>query len=207
MFLNCKFFRNVIACLIVIGVVTSVSFASSTDIKSQMESVQADITECQNTMDTAHSMAECARALGLSENSDVILVAKQHWNEANEQKKLLMEKYNTLNDLYKNALKEEENNNKTLIGTFRISHYCSGSCCNGGYTGTALGTAVTSGRTIAVDPSVIPLGSTVYIEGYGYRVAEDTGGAIKGNKIDVAVGSHSEAMSMGIKYCKVYIVK
>ena len=40
-------------------------------------------------------------------------------------------------------------------------------------------------KVIAVDPSVIPLGTKVWVEGYGYAVAGDTGGAIKGNKIDV----------------------
>lgn len=77
-------------------------------------------------------------------------------------------------------------------GLFTITTYCPCAVCNGGYTGTAIGTSVTPGRTIAVDPSVIPLGTTVYIEGVGTRIAEDTGGAIKGNKIDLAVGSHGE---------------
>ena len=46
---------------------------------------------------------------------------------------------------------------------------------------------------IAVDPNVIPLGSKVYVEGYGEAIAADTGGAIKGNKIDVHVPSKSQA--------------
>lgn len=60
--------------------------------------------------------------------------------------------------------------------------------------------------TIAVDPSVIPLGSLVYIDGYGYARAEDTGGAIKGNIIDVFVNSGSEARSWGRRSVKVYIL-
>lgn len=60
--------------------------------------------------------------------------------------------------------------------------------------------------TIAVDPSVIPLGSLVYIDGYGYARAEDTGGAIRGNKIDVFVGSGSEALSWGRRSVTVYIL-
>ncbi|MCH2922074.1 3D domain-containing protein, partial [Listeria monocytogenes] len=47
-------------------------------------------------------------------------------------------------------------------------------------------------RVIAVDPSVIPLGSRVYVEGYGEAIAADTGGAIKGNKIDVHLNSVQE---------------
>ena len=62
---------------------------------------------------------------------------------------------------------------------------------------TATGTQVIPGRTIAVDPKVIPYGSEVYIEGYGLRVAEDCGGAVNGKHIDIAVYSHSQALSMG----------
>jgi len=61
--------------------------------------------------------------------------------------------------------------------------------------------------TIAVDPRVIPIGSTVYVEGYGYAVAEDTGGAIKGTIIDVFFHSESEATSWGRRSVKVYILK
>lgn len=54
-------------------------------------------------------------------------------------------------------------------------------------------------KVIAVDPSVIPLGSKVYVEGYGEAIAADTGGAIKGNKIDVHVPSKSQAQNWGVK--------
>lgn len=51
--------------------------------------------------------------------------------------------------------------------------------------------------TIAVDPSIIPLGSKVYVEGYGIAIASDTGGAIKGNKIDIYMNSLSDCISFG----------
>lgn len=60
--------------------------------------------------------------------------------------------------------------------------------------------------TIAVDPSVIPLGSKVYVEGYGYAIAADTGGAIKGNKIDIYVDSSSEARSWGRRHVDVLLI-
>ncbi|WP_411344567.1 ubiquitin-like domain-containing protein [Paenibacillus sp. WLX1005] len=66
-------------------------------------------------------------------------------------------------------------------------------------TTTASGTRVTEGRTIAVDTSVIPMGWWVYIEGIGYRRAEDTGSAINGNKIDVYIDSLSQARAFGRK--------
>ncbi|MNO79486.1 Cell wall-binding protein YocH precursor [compost metagenome] len=74
-------------------------------------------------------------------------------------------------------------------------------------TRTASGTRVTEGRTIAVDTSVIPMGWWVYIEGIGFRRAEDTGGAIKGNKIDVYYDSIQNARNFGRKTGRtVYVI-
>ncbi len=61
-------------------------------------------------------------------------------------------------------------------------------------------------KVIAVDPSVIPLGSKVYVEGYGEAVAADTGGAIKGNRIDVFVPSESDAQQFGRKSVKITVM-
>ena len=62
-------------------------------------------------------------------------------------------------------------------------------------------------KVIAVDPSIIPLGTKVYVEGYGYAIAGDTGGSIKGNKIDVFFPSKSEAYKWGRKQVKIKILK
>lgn len=59
---------------------------------------------------------------------------------------------------------------------------------------------------IAVDPSVIPLGSKVYVDGYGYAIAADTGGAIKGNIIDLFLDSKSECLSWGRRPVNVLII-
>ncbi|MBC1292140.1 LysM peptidoglycan-binding domain-containing protein [Listeria booriae] len=61
-------------------------------------------------------------------------------------------------------------------------------------------------RVIAVDPSVIPLGSKVYVEGYGEAIAADTGGAIKGNKIDVHMNTVQACYNWGVKTVKVQIL-
>ncbi|MEY8762704.1 MULTISPECIES: 3D domain-containing protein [Clostridium] len=60
--------------------------------------------------------------------------------------------------------------------------------------------------SIAVDPRVIPLGTKLYVEGYGYAVAEDTGGAIKGNRVDLFFNSNSEASNWGVKWVDVYVI-
>lgn len=59
---------------------------------------------------------------------------------------------------------------------------------------------------VAVDPTVIPLGTRLFIPGYGYAVADDIGGAIKGNKIDIAFDTHGEAMQFGRQRITVYIL-
>lgn len=93
------------------------------------------------------------------------------------------------------------------LGTFEATFYCGCKICNGKWVGspTASGVMPQAGRTIAVDPNVIPLGSTVLVNGKQYT-AEDTGSAIKGNIIDIFVGSHSEALSKGRQRVSVRIV-
>ncbi len=72
---------------------------------------------------------------------------------------------------------------------------------------TFSGKRVQEGRTIAVDPKVIPLGTTVYIEGLGLREAQDVGSAIKGAKIDVFIEDLDEALRFGVKKnVKVYVL-
>ena len=59
---------------------------------------------------------------------------------------------------------------------------------------------------VAVDPNVIPLGTRLYVSGYGYAIADDVGGAIKGHKIDLAYDSHGEAIQFGRRNVTVYIL-
>lgn len=211
MVFNGKFTRIIITGLLCGLLSTVAAFAASSDTKDEMDSVKAQLDSYSQVMDNAHQMAEYARVLGESEDSVIIQTAKQYWHSANDEYIALYPSYVALNKQYNEELaaeKEAEEANKMIpLGTFRVSRYCPCSICNGGYTGTAIGTSVTPGRTIAVDPNVIPLGSTVYIEGIGYRVAEDVGGAITSNRIDLAVSSHSEAYAQGISYNNVYLVK
>lgn len=76
-----------------------------------------------------------------------------------------------------------------------------------GITATGINLKANPGlKVIAVDPSVIPLGSKVWVEGYGHAIAGDTGGAIKGNKIDLFVADKSAALSFGRKQVKIKVL-
>lgn len=95
------------------------------------------------------------------------------------------------------------------LGDFKLTHYCCEEyehICGTGSGITATGTKVTEGRTIAVDPSVIPYGTKVYIEGYGWRTAEDCGGGVKNKQIDIAVSTHDKAWDMGTRSGGVWIL-
>lgn len=94
---------------------------------------------------------------------------------------------------------------------FTVYGYCScKKCCGKTDKLTYTETTAMQDRTIAVDPDVIPLGSTVLIyydnSLVGIYQAEDIGGDIKGNKIDMYFNSHNSALEWGKKKCKVVVV-
>ncbi|GAB6603986.1 cell wall-binding protein EntB [Bacillus cereus group sp. Bc191] len=112
-------------------------------------------------------------------------------------------------------VKEESKNNAQSAKrelTVVATAYTADPSENGTYGGrvlTAMGHDLTANpnmRIIAVDPKVIPLGSKVWVEGYGEAIAGDTGSAIKGNRIDVLMGSKSKAMNWGRQTVKVKIL-
>lgn len=84
------------------------------------------------------------------------------------------------------------------LGEFNCTAYCSEQyehICGTGDGITASGAPVQAGVTVAADPDILPLGSAVYIEGVGLRYVQDTGSAVKGKALDVAVDTHSEALT------------
>jgi 3D (Asp-Asp-Asp) domain-containing protein len=90
--------------------------------------------------------------------------------------------------------------------TYKITAYCSCSKCCGKATGrTASGTQATAGRTVAA-PAKFAFGTKLNIGGNVYTV-EDRGGAIKGNRIDIYVSSHSAALQWGVRYLPVSVVE
>ncbi|MBO0587398.1 3D domain-containing protein [Sporosarcina sp. E16_8] len=91
-----------------------------------------------------------------------------------------------------------------LVTATAYTAYCTG--CSGT---TAYGIDLRANpnqKVIAVDPKVIPLGTKVWVEGYGEAIAGDIGGAIKGNKIDVFIPSYNNAMEWGVKKVKLKVL-
>ncbi|QTD42921.1 LysM peptidoglycan-binding and 3D domain-containing protein [Sporosarcina sp. Te-1] len=103
------------------------------------------------------------------------------------------------------AASEPAGEGKELVVTATAyTAYCTG--CSGT---TAYGIDLRSNpdqKVIAVDPKLIPLGTKVWVEGYGEAIAGDTGGAIKGHKIDVFIPSYENAMEWGVKKVKIKVL-
>jgi 3D (Asp-Asp-Asp) domain-containing protein len=90
------------------------------------------------------------------------------------------------------------------LGMFKLTAYCPCKNCTSDGDGiTASGTVATQGRTIAVDPSIIPYGTVLIINEHEY-IAEDSGGKwIQGKEIDIFFDSHQEALEFGVQYAEV----
>ena len=104
------------------------------------------------------------------------------------------------------------------LGEFKLTAYCSCYLCCGQWALNrpvdedgneivygSIGERLQSGYSIAVDPTVIAYGTEVIINGHTYK-AQDCGGAIKGNKIDIYFDSHQEALNFGVQYAEVFVV-
>lgn len=126
-----------------------------------------------------------------------LIVLAQEKKEAVKLNNLLAEEIETL----EGKLDLADNLTAEPIGDHVVTFYT--------HTGnrTATGVYPKAGRTVAVDTRYIPHGTVLYIEGIGLRIAEDTGGDIKGNRLDVFVDTKDEAIKKGVKKLKVHIIK
>ncbi len=167
----------------------------------------ASIAETKANKQKAHEIAEYIRSFGEPDTNPAIIFAQKKWTEQNNLLISLCREYEAAKayEAEQARLAEERKKKGVYMGRFRISHYCPCVACNGSSSLTATGSRLSPWYTAAVDPTVIPLGSTFRIDGYGIFKAQDTGGAIKGNRIDICVSSHSEAMRLGVVYRDVYL--
>lgn len=125
-----------------------------------------------------------------------------------------------LENAEQNIIEEEQDNEvkeDIFLGNFMLTAYCSCYECCGEYALNrpvdsngneivygSIGEVLTEGYSIAVDPNVIPYGTEVVIDGVMYK-AQDCGGAIKGNEIDVYFADHKKAQEFAVQYKDVYL--
>lgn len=110
----------------------------------------------------------------------------------------------TKGDVIQLASRGEESGKEVYVNSTAYTASCNG-CSGRTATGIDL-KANPNAKVIAVDPSFIPLGTKVYVEGYGYAVAGDTGGSVKGQKIDVFFSTKAEAYRWGNRQVKIKII-
>lgn len=92
------------------------------------------------------------------------------------------------------------------LGVFKTTAYCPCYSCSEGWgKNTSTGAIAQASHTIAVDPRVIPYGSKVMINGTVYT-AEDRGGSVKGNHIDIFFNTHGETYQHGVRYAEVFLI-
>lgn len=177
--------------------------------KTESEHVTTSVNEQVIVTSGYSSLADSAKVV----QADYTSYVEEKQRQAEEEARIAEEE--RLAEEEAERKRQEELASKTKTATFRTTGYCTCKKCCGKWSpevsgkpaSTASGTTPTAGRTVAVDPSVIPLGSTVIIDGVSY-IAEDTGSAVKGNVIDIYFSSHSEACNWGSRYREVtYIIQ
>ena len=96
---------------------------------------------------------------------------------------------------------------KIPMGEFKLTAYCPCCDCSEGYNyNTYTGARAEEGRTIAVDPDIINFGSKVMIDGHIYT-AEDCGGAVSGDHIDIFMEDHDDVDEFGVQYKEVWVIR
>lgn len=128
-----------------------------------------------------------------------------------EQKKQIDQQWQRLQGQSAEKSGQVEDKEEALrsLGMFEITAYCHCLLCSSSWNRTtATGTTATAGRTIGVNPDIIPYGSRIMINGHEY-IAEDTGGAMRENPrvIDVFMESHEEALQFGRQNYEVFIIE
>lgn len=190
--------KNIIIVILLVCVITTLS-GCFLNLNKKLELTQNELNENKILIEQVTEELNITKEELLSETNRA-----NELNESLNDAKLMLEEANvTINELKSNEYK------LVYIGNYKLTHYCTEKrehTCGTGTGLTATGTKVTAGRSIAVDPSIIPYGSKVYIEGYGWRIAEDCGGGVDGKHIDIAVDSHSHALKMGTKTGGVWLL-
>ena len=192
--------KNILISMVITLVVVLLASAVSVYVvKAHVENLQEQIeinkevvSQVRHTKEQLHNAAE---ALRLPHINDENLASQlsQKWIEIDAIEK------ETVAQTEEMKVRLEKLQGR-FLGTFELTAYCYGNI-------TSTGTTPTANRTIAVDPKVIPYGSKVRIEGYGTYIAEDCGGAVKGNIIDIYIPGYDNCIQFGRRTAKVYIIE
>lgn len=153
-----------------------------------------------------------------TQNDELVNEMNKMTEYIDELKKEIQEKENVENEIEVMSLEVEEEPMLVSLGEFKLTAYCSCQKCCGKWAlnrpkdenGNEIvigssGEVLIPKVSIAVDTNVIPHGSEVVINGNTY-IAHDTGGAIKGNRIDVYHNNHQEAKEFAVQYAEVFLV-
>ncbi|MEH6890971.1 3D domain-containing protein [Bacillus sp. JJ864] len=207
--------------LIISGSVGTVAYAGTTDkIIIEVDGKKQEIYTHANTIDELLQdekiqVTEKVIQEGIEgKKKKVFAVIKEDGNEVlrNLQKEEIVQEEKSR--IVAVGTKEEEHilsdaegvvANEFYVQATAYSPYCGG--CQGVSAGGYNYKANPNMKLIAVDPRIIPLGTKVWVEGYGYAVAGDTGGAIKGNRIDVLMPTESQAEAWGRKQVKIKVLQ
>ena len=104
-------------------------------------------------------------------------------------------------------LENLKQNEAIYVGKYKITYYCPcKECCGKEDKITASGQKAQEGITVAADISNLPFGTKIYISGIGWRIVQDKGSAIKGNRLDIYVSSHSNPMPYNVQNLDVWVI-
>lgn len=146
----------------------------------------------------------------LEVDRDIYESRSQNWERMAGEKDETIDRLQTEIDQLTAELAAQTDLTLTYAGSFSCTAYCVegyAHICGEGHGITSSGAKVQPGVTVAADTSILPYGTVVYIEDVGLRVVQDTGSLIEGNKLDVCVKTHTEAVSwVGYGSHRVWIV-
>lgn len=192
---------------VVIVLICSIMFTiTKNNLKEELETANVNLQVKEDALlDIQEELVYVNQELITTKEDLQFEVEKSH--ALSENLGSIMGELDELNEML-NVVKSEEYN-VAYLGEFTYTYYCDERyphICGYGIGQTASGAQTEVGTTIAVDPNIIPLGSMVYVEGIGLRIAQDTGGAIKGNKIDILLPTHDECFEQTVISGGVWIV-
>lgn len=156
------------------------------------------------------STAYSRRVNDLETERDIYASKSSNWERMAGERDETIDQLQTEVDKLTAELNAQTDLTLTYAGAFSCTAYCAeeyAHICGEGQGITSSGAKVQPGVTVAADTSIFPYGTVILIEGVGMRVVQDTGSLIKENALDVAVGTHAEAISWsGWGSHKVWIV-